>query len=205
MSTKLRLYNGALRLVGERKLTSLTENRDPRRFLDEVWDDGFINLMLSTGQWMFACRTQSLTYSPSVTPAFGYQYAFDKPADWIRTISFSGDEYFAEPLLRYQQQALYWFADVDTIYIRYVSNDTSYGGVVTTWPENFCQFVEAHLAREICSRLEGGDTKRKSMDDERSARLSIALSTDAMEEPTRIMPMGNWAGARMSGRGWRGR
>jgi hypothetical protein len=39
-ASKLKLYNDALGILGERRLASLTENREPRRVLDEVWDAG---------------------------------------------------------------------------------------------------------------------------------------------------------------------
>ena len=40
MITRLQLYNSALLLLGERNLASLSENREPRRLLDHVWDTG---------------------------------------------------------------------------------------------------------------------------------------------------------------------
>ena len=33
---QLSLYNNALTVLGERKIASLTENREPRRVLDDV-------------------------------------------------------------------------------------------------------------------------------------------------------------------------
>jgi len=40
MSTsRLKLYNDALTACGESHLASLTEDREPRRLLDHVWDE----------------------------------------------------------------------------------------------------------------------------------------------------------------------
>ena len=36
----LALYNIALFAIGERAIASLTESREPRRLLDEVWSRG---------------------------------------------------------------------------------------------------------------------------------------------------------------------
>ena len=83
MPSKLSIYNGALTIIGERKLASLTENREPRYKLDEIWDNDMIDRCLQMGQWKFAKRTVELTASPSVTPSFGFQYAFEQPADHV--------------------------------------------------------------------------------------------------------------------------
>jgi hypothetical protein len=76
MASKLSIYNGALLALGERKLSSLTEARGSRRRLDSVWDDGGVKSCLQAGFWNFAMQSIELTYSPSITPAFGYRYAF---------------------------------------------------------------------------------------------------------------------------------
>jgi hypothetical protein len=56
-TTKLSLYNGALRELGSRKLSSLSENRESRRVLDDIWDGGFRDEILESGLWTFAVRS----------------------------------------------------------------------------------------------------------------------------------------------------
>ena len=70
MTTQLTLYNNALHLIGERKLSSLSENRECRRLLDTVWDRPAIDDCLERGQWNFAIRSVHIDHSPSVEPAF---------------------------------------------------------------------------------------------------------------------------------------
>ena len=60
MTDKLSIYNGALSILGERRLASLTENREPRYKLDDVWDNNFVRRLLQMGQWQFAQRTVQL-------------------------------------------------------------------------------------------------------------------------------------------------
>ena len=45
MATRLQLYNRALRIIQERKLSSLTEKREPRFLLDDVWEEGGVRLL----------------------------------------------------------------------------------------------------------------------------------------------------------------
>src|SRR3546814_15520749 len=91
-ATQLSLYNGALRLCGEAKLANLTEDREPRYVLDDVWDDGALRHCLQQGLWNFAMRTVEAEYSPSVEPSFGFRRAFDKPIDWVRPAAMARSE-----------------------------------------------------------------------------------------------------------------
>lgn len=202
MATRLGLYNSALRKCGERKLASLAENREPRRVLDSAWDDGLIAYCLEQGLWNFAMRTIELEYSPSVEPSFGLQRAFDKPTDFVRTAGLCSDEYFKNPLLQYTDEAGFWFADLDVIYVRYVSDDNAYGNDLSLWPETFSKFVSAYLAGEVCERITGSRTKADDIKKEARHLLIDARSKDAMAEPTTTLPQGSWTSARQ-GRGGR--
>ena len=57
MTDKLSIYNGALNILGERKLASETENREPRYQLDDIWDNDMVDRCLQMGQWNFAARS----------------------------------------------------------------------------------------------------------------------------------------------------
>jgi hypothetical protein len=204
MTTRLGLYNGALRLCGERKLASLTENREPRRLLDDIWDDGLIDYCLEQGLWNFAMRTVKIDYSPSVEPPFGYIRAFDKPSDFIRLAGIASDEYFSHPLTRYEDEAGFWFADLDVLYLRYVSNDDAYGNDLSLWPQTFTKWVEAYMASELAPRL-NNDVDSDKLNKTAKQRLTDARSKDAMNEPARFPPAGAWVGSRGSRLGRRDR
>src|SRR5260221_1483015 len=94
MTDQHSLYNGALRVLGQRKLAALTEESEPRHLLDDVWGEGAVDACLEEGLWNFAIRTARLDYSPSIEPDFGFSRAFDKPTDWIRTAGMAADGYF---------------------------------------------------------------------------------------------------------------
>lgn len=196
MASKLSLYNAALREVGERKLASLTENREPRRVLDSAWDAEAVKTCLAAGQWNFATNSIELTHSPSIDPAFGYQYAFDKPENWVRTVAMCSDERFNAPLLQYQDEGAYWYADVDPIYVRYVDAGTSFGLDYGKWPINFTRYVEFFLAARICMSLTQNQSKRDNLERDAEIWLTKAKSTDAMDEATKFLPPGTWSTAR---------
>ena len=165
MATKLDLYNGALRILKERRLASLTEAREPRRLLDDIYGDGLtsgaVPACLEMGQWTFATRSAMIDYAPSITPSFGYRYAFDQPSDMVNLCGIWSDEYMTAPLLQYRDERAYWYCDLQTIFVAYVSKDATYGGDLALWPESFSDLVQSYLAKEIAGNLTNGDDKFK--------------------------------------------
>lgn len=203
-ATQLSLYNGALRLCSERKLASLTENREPRRLLDAAWGDGSttgaVKYCLELGQWDFAMRGVMIDYSADVTPDFGYQYAFEQPSDLVRVAGVCSDECFRVPLLEYTDERRYWYADIEILYVRYVSNDGEYGADPSLWTEAFVKLVEAYLAKEIIGNLTQSKTAREDVEKYFDKLKKDAKSLDAMNTPTIRLPEGEWTASRRGNR-----
>ncbi len=196
MASQLGLYNAALLFLGERKLASLGEDREPRRALDEVWNGGFLNRVLEAGQWKFASRTIKLVPCAGITPAFGYKYPFEKPADYVRIMAISLDEHMALPVNQYQDEGNFWYLDYDVIYVTYISNAISVGGDLARWPPAFTQYVEVLLASRVARRLTGNEQLWKDAVALAARYLTAAESIDAMAGPARFLPPGAWIQAR---------
>lgn len=196
MTDKLSLYNGALRELGERKISSVSEAVERRRVLDSIFDADAVKTCLAAGLWNFAMRAAQVDYSPSVEPDFGYQRAFDKSTDWVRTAAVCEDEYFKSPLLHYEDESEYIFCDLDTIYVRFVSDDTEYGADYSKWPPNFVRYFEAWMAARAAKAITGSSQTRDEMERLAEIWLVKAKSTDAMDEPTKGLPQGSWVSAR---------
>lgn len=206
MSTsRLELYNDALLLCAEMSLASLSENREPRYLLDQVWKAGRgIKYCLEQAQWHFAMRTTQLDYEPSITPDFGYARAFTKPSDWVVTSGVFEDAYMQDPLTQYADEVGYWFADRDLIYVKYVSDDANYGMNLAGWPETFTAYVAAYLASKIVRKLPGGAEKVIDICDPRKGELhkalTIAKNKAAMSQPATFPRRGTWVRARQAGK-----
>jgi hypothetical protein len=198
---RLTIYNGALRECEERKLASLSENREPRRLLDDAWNagKGLIVFALAAKQWRFGRRSVELTPDTAVEPAFGRTHAFAQPDDYIRACKFCSDERMNLPFLDYEVEAGYWYADVEPLYLSYISSDTSYGGDLSLWPPAFVLWVETHLASLIAPRLIGVE-KANRLIKLAAMRLKDAASVDAMEDPTKFPPPGSFVLSRRGGR-----
>ena len=205
-ATRLSIYNDALLLLGERALSALTDDVETRYLLDTVWNDNGVDGCLEEAQWEFAMRTVQIDYDSGITPTFGYRRAFDKPTDWILTSALCYDESFRSPCERYVDEAGMWYADVDTLYARYVSNDAAYGGNLAGWPRSFTEFVAAHFASKIILKITSDDNKLRLFINPENPKHSIrgrallnAKSRCAMSGPTQKPPAGMWSRARAFG------
>ncbi len=197
---KLKVYNKALYKLGSRKLATITENREPRRILDEIWGaaDDMVSWALEIGDWNFATRIVELSYSPSVEPSFGHRKAFDIPTDMRKLTSLSSDEFFTRPMTarEYQIASTYWLADLETLYVKYVSDDTSYGFNSAAWSEQFCELLACRLAYLACERITNSAQKKRDCAAELRQAMAYAKSSDTMAEGTKFLPRGSWISSR---------
>ena len=193
-TAKLDIYNKALRHLGERKLASLSENREARRYLDDEYTAA-IDLSLRSGLWNFAMRAIMLDSTSSVTPAFGYSAAFPKPADWVRTSVLSLNETLDPPLRFYQDQDGYWLCNADTLYARYVSSDLGY--TLANWPADYAEYVGVVLAVTIAPRITQSDTLTDKLAEKEKEYRKRAMANDAMDQASALWPSGTWVTGRV--------
>lgn len=206
MATKLGIFNAALDDLGHRPVSDTGETVEAARVLARRYDR-VVEDCLSAGSWNFAIETIKATSDTGVTPNFGYTEVFAKPSDWVRTVGFSGDEYFNFPLLDYYDDSNFWSADDSPVYVRYVSNDTGLGLELTRWPAAFTRYVELELAARTAYRLTQNSSLQERLEGARDKARLKALNHDAMNEPQpKFTPPGSWTQSRGGriGRGDRG-
>lgn len=204
---QLEIYNDALtEHLGERQLANLTENVEARRVLDQFWRGGrFIDECLEEGSWTFATRTQQIYYDPSIEPDYGFPYAYPKPDDFKRLVAISNDGNFYTRLdeAGYADENGYWFTWGQEIYVKFVSNDESYGLDTSKWPESFLDFVKVRLANKACARITQSESKKEMLDKKERKLMLNARGKDGMNKPSVQMGRGNWNNARNISRGSR--
>ena len=206
MTDQLSLYNRALEVIGETPLASLTERRGSRRALDRVWGDGptgdgGVRACLEQGQWNFAMRTVQASYDPDVSPSFGYARAFSKPDDWVITAAVCTDEFFKTPLIDYADETVYWYAEFDTLYFKFVSNLDAFGGDMTKWPESFTDYVASYFAFRVAPGLTKDPAALKVYENYMEKMKREAKSSDAWNQPPQTLAPGRWVSSRRSSRG----
>lgn len=203
MAVKLKVWNAALRALGDRKLDDTGEKILPGRALTDVWDD-VVEECLTDASWNFATETVKLVADTGVTPQFGdFTEVFAKPTDWLNTVKISMDENFALPLTQYDDERNYFTTSVSPIYVKYVSNDTGMGLDLAQWPVRFARYVELNLADRIGLRLTQDEGRLDAIKTDLRIAKTRARSQDSMNEPQpRWPPPGSWTrsrGSRTSG------
>lgn len=193
MTDKLGLYNLSLLFLGERRLASLDENREPRRALDDAYDSA-LKFCLEQGFWNHAMRVAQIDAVADAN--IGYDYQFTKPTDWVRTYSVSSFATLMPFLQDYVDEGGYWYANSDPLYVKYVSSNESYGANLSLWSETFTTFVSTYLALRSCKRVTGNDPG-DSLKEEFKKSKALARSTDAMNEPPGKFPTGSWVTSRI--------
>lgn len=196
MATALGLYNGALIEIGAATVAATSEAVESARVITSVYDNVLAEC-LSSGLWQFAMRSVEVD-ADATPPTFGFSYAFSKPSDWVRTAMMSSSETFNPPLISFEDETAFWMADVDPIFVKYVSNDADYGLDLTLWPQKFTRYVEAMIALRICTRITGGASHLDRLETRTVPRARRdALAVDAMNGPVRFLPPGRWSQARL--------
>jgi len=158
-TSKLLIYNNALQLLGERRLSNLYEDREPRYVLDEAYNLQLVDHCLSLAKPRFAVSSVKLA-NPSVSAVHGLDSVYTFPTDYVSTLedpgvhgsngSFWEDQDFTNPVDRYIIEGRTVATDVVTnLWMRYISN----GVALVSWTPAFARLVSAYLARETASRL----------------------------------------------------
>lgn len=206
MADRLSIYRGALRLLGPSNLASLSEDRPEKRSLDAAWQDS-VEFMLEQGMWNFAIRAVQLQPDTDVEPLFGFDYAYSKPSDWVRTVSISYEAAFREGIREYEDETDYWHTSFNPIYVRYVSNDTAFGWNIGAWRQHFSKALECYLAFECGLPISSDKGNRNDLHTLFKQRLQDAKTKDAVDERVREKPPGRWTRSRSNGypgSRWRG-
>lgn len=196
-TVRLRLYNEVLRLHGDKRLSSVNEQSESRRILDDVWEQDPVRYVLEKALWKFARRTVSVSADASLTTISGWEYGFLKPDDVARVAAVSETESFSEPFLTYQDEGEYWYANVDPIFVSYVSFDGDFGYNTELWTKTFEHVVAAYMATKSVKRLTKEGLKLGQDIDKYYRKLLLeAKANDAQLGPTRFLPEGRFVRAR---------
>jgi hypothetical protein len=196
MATQLAIYNATLRHCRAARIATVSDTVESRRVLDDFYTDT-IAYMLEMGFWKFAMNSVMIEADADLIPEFGFTNVFSRPSDFVKMYDISGDENFNCPLTQWLLESQGIFADVDPIYVKYVSNSTDYGGNLAIWPARFLVAFEWELAFRVAPRLTKGDDIVTECDNKRKEFLSSALSYDALDEAPKGPPTGRFVRSRI--------
>jgi len=154
---KLALYNNALLLIGQRKLSLITENRPSRHYLDGAYDLGAVDYCLEIVQPHFASKVVTLN-TPATSSEHGLDSVHTLPTDYVKVVGIFSDEKLDQPVTRYIIEGNTIACEHAVIYVRYTSNLLA--ETYTNWAPSFARVVSSYLAREISIKAAPDEYKK---------------------------------------------
>jgi hypothetical protein len=173
---KLAVYNHALTLVGQRKLSAVDEDRPSRHDLDAVWDLDATQYILEIVKPKFASKTVTLN-SPAAATEHSLSQVHTLPDDYLNIIEVYSDSELDQPISRYIIEGDTLACDFATVYLRYTFDVTD----LTLWRPTVLQVLTAYLAQEIAPHISPDEVEKVQqlfLD-----RVKIARDLDGEKEP----------------------
>lgn len=177
-TTKLSLYNNALLLVGERPLSSDTEDVETRHRLDTVYDQDAADYCLDLVKPRFALHTDKLD-SPTNSTEHGLLNVYDLPSDYVSFHSLYADQELDQPIRRYILEQRTIACDFKPIRLRYIRNSRP----LTDWTPGFANVMSAYLAKQIAPRF--APQKLKALEELFMGRVESTVQIEGVKEPER--------------------
>lgn len=195
--SQLDAYNRVLVALGERRIASTSEQREPRRVLDDLYTD-CIQYCLEQGMWNFAMVSTALSAASS--GAFmSYTTQFTKPSDLIHLFMASISSTFDPPLTGdYIDQGGSWYSNATSaLYVRYTSNGASFGANTALWTQSFGTYLVHTIAHWAALRITGSPAIEAAMERKAARYLLSALAIDSVPQLPGMRPFNSEARAKI--------
>jgi len=199
MASQVEIANRALTKIGESRITSLADNVEAARTINQMWDT-VRDAELRSHNWNFSIARVSLAALITV-PAFRYAYEFELPSLCLKVIQVG--EYYPGPSMSnyrnapeapYQIEGRKILTDYPApLYVRYVASIDDTG----LWDSSFTEAFASRLAAEACERITQSNTKKQTAEADYKRAISDALRADAIENPPDPLPDDSWVLSRI--------
>jgi hypothetical protein len=188
MPTKLSIFNEALRILGQPRLTTPEAETEPARQLRDAYE-GAVMACYEAGNFNHTIRRAVLARL-GTTPAWGYQYYYQLPTDFKKVAEITSSGLPDDPLVDYEIEEGGLATDADAVYLKYVSSELL---VLTpgVWSQSFADFVSGTLAARTAPKIASSNIEL-AVEWEKRHRLK-ALAIDAVQNPPRRRIPGRWA------------
>jgi hypothetical protein len=127
--------------VGADRISSINQETKSARLLNAIWDE-MVDAVLGAHPWKFATKRATLAPT-STTPAFGFDYEYDIPADCLRPLDTDPDD------INWVVENGKILSDESTLDIRYIWRNTD----PASWDARFCEALAWKLAENVSYAL----------------------------------------------------
>lgn len=187
--------NRALVKIGGNRISNPTEVSEQARVSNLVFKS-VAQAELRRHAWSFAMARASLA-ATATPPAWGYPYAYNLPADFIRF--FQLGDYFIDPTFRELSTAPTDYYAIEGLQvltyhapplkIRYVADKSLDLG---TWDATFFEAFACRLAYELEPTLLKRDARIKKLQGDYATAIVDAKRCNAIERPPQVLPDSSW-------------
>lgn len=206
MATAVDIANRALSMLGEARITALTDNTKNARAMNARYAL-LRDAELVAYPWRFSIKRVKL-YSSGAAPEWGYSNIYELPTDCLRTIKVGGDAVNAQAVgVMYEssgysagQRAAYEIIEGELhtnlsspVEFEYISQITD----TTKFDTLFVEVLAARLASDAAEELTQSDNKKRYAMAIYDATLGTARKTDALRRPPREFAAGRWHRSRI--------
>lgn len=194
MASSVEICNRALTKLGARRILSITDDVKEARELNSMFDS-VRDAELRRNPWNFA-MTRTALPALVTTPAWGFAYEYQLPADCVRVVQVH-DVYYIANLTDYRTRMDVPFqiegrkilTDLDApLKVRYIARieDTQ------QWDPLFVECFAARLAYECCEAITQSNTKKEQAWADYLTAVRQAKTIDAIENPPEPLPDDSW-------------
>lgn len=184
--TQLSLYNDAAILLGERRLSAVTEDIELRHNLDALYDNGAVDYCLEMVKPRYSTLVATIAgITPTATTAYTYQVPL--PAAGFLTLATDaqgrpavyGEGRLEQPVERFIYEDDYLLTDFATVFVRYVQDHSTLG--FGAMPHSFGRVVSAYMARELAWKFD--PDSEEQIQTKLEQRIEVSMGLDKSIEP----------------------
>ena len=207
MASEVDIANRALSMLGESRITSLTDNNKPARAMNARYEL-LRDAELSAYPWRFAVKRVQLPASTDV-PEWGYTTIYDRPTDDVRPIKVGGNFINAEAIgVMYESSGIQTeetpyeiiagrihtnlSAPLDYEYIARITDAGSFDPL-------FVEALAARLAADAAEELTQSNSKKEAALFTYKKTLAEARRVNSLYRPPRRRSTGRWMASRIVG------
>lgn len=199
MASEIQVANRALTKLGAARIISFDDDNKQGRAIKSCFYD-LRDDELRAHRWSFAMKRTSLA-ADSDAPAYGYQYQYTLPSDFLR-LDMVNDEYPSAIMDNYiGSEYNDWsieggkiLSDLQApINLRYAAQITD----PNYWDVNFREALACRIAAELAEDLTQSNQKRQLAWDEYKQAINRAVHTNAIEKPPVMPPDDQWVLSRI--------
>lgn len=196
MASDVLICNAALQLIKHSKsITALTQGTKEANACEVIYEE-LRDALLSMHDWNFATRRVKLA-RVTETPAFGWDYGYQLPADYLRFTSVHDND-AGRGTVPYKIEGNQIMADASDLYLRYVRRETDPNTMIPLFRVALSKLMASRLAVALTQSVSRSNDMYKQFTDD---DLPTAKSADAIQDYPEGLPESNWITARYQGRG----